>query len=624
MQHHQHHNHFSPSGMVTGNDLQNRLDCDVGGGIGTGNGGGGGVVGIGNILGSSNENSTTTNIGGNNSGNLNSVGIPKDEDISNDNEPEAVFSDDDEETNNTADCKTDDLTDDDDDLPLSKVRLKEKPAPDKVDLPASITDSFEKFIQIKTTATFEQFINDYRTLTPSQALDQEQQQYVFNNVTTVLKQTLPQIIFTESKSDEKLLAESISYPLFSLFRTMYQYEDKCKKSFQTLLTSIIQRIPSVGYMILYFLKVYTKLQSRKNLNQNYPFKINIYKQLCDANINTEDKSIEKCLVRDLTDLESENSQIFIWLISDIFREFKQIAVNNSEIIKIILSCIDAKNLRDLIYSVTQGKLILFKQDDIIDCVRDSLCYETFEQFCFWQLVQAHDVPIESLQDILPELESSNHAEALTYMLFILKNEKPTTELIRLLLSRETKNRGDPFVTSALRFWCQDSEEVLSEIIANLLTSKYPNSSPNKRKRPLKSQTAMNSSPSSDQLLSHLEHFRRSCRHGNGTGTGLYVQDAMQRALQQAYSHSSDSTKKQYSDLFALAAEDETSGVGRRGGSGRGRKQPNSKKDTNSSNSNNKKNSEPVNNYSSDEESSDDDWSKPKQSKRRKKALSDSD
>lgn len=132
---------------------------------------------------------------------------------------------------------------------------------------------------------------------------------------------------------------------------------------------------------------------------------------------------------------------------------------------------------------------------------------------------------------------------------------------------------------------------------------------------------------SHQLLSHLEHFRRSCRHGNGTGTGLYVQDAMQRALQQAFSHSSDNTKvmqlfvniynpkeilidlvifsqKQYSDLFALAAEDDTSGVGRRGTSGRGRKPPANKKDANSSNSNNKKNSEPINNvYSSDGESS---------------------
>lgn len=209
-----------------------------------------------------------------------------------------------------------------------------------------------------------------------------------------------------------------------------------------------------------------------------------------------------------------------------------------------------------------------------------------------------------------------------------------------------------------RFWCQEFEEELSEIIASLLTSKYQNSSPNKRKRTLKNSSTQNTLPTSEQvsiashhhprvfrlnsklnvivfnrqLLCHLEHFRRSCRHGNGTGTGLYVQDPMQRALQQAFSHSSDSTKvsmrpaillhfaylftsligrcrscyfqKQYTDLFALAAEDETSGVGRRGTSGRGRKPPPNKKDTNNTNSNNKKNSEPINSvFSSDDESS---------------------
>lgn len=55
------------------------------------------------------------------------------------------------------------------------------------------------------------------------------------------------------------------------------------------------------------------------------------------------------------------------------------------------------------------------------------------------------------QDILPDLESSNHAEALTYMLLLLRAEKPSAELIRLLMSREAKSRGDPFVTSVLRF-----------------------------------------------------------------------------------------------------------------------------------------------------------------------------
>jgi integrator complex subunit 3 len=66
-------------------------------------------------------------------------------------------------------------------------------------------------------------------------------------------------------------------------------------------------------------------------------------------------------------------------------------------------------------------------------------------------------------------------------------------------------------------------------------------------------------------------------------------------------------QKQFNDLFALAAEDETTGtVSRRGTSSRGRKQAPSKKDSNSTsnNSSNKKNSEPVNNAYSSEESSD--------------------
>lgn len=51
----------------------------------------------------------------------------------------------------------------------------------------------------------------------------------------------------------------------------------------------------------------------------------------------------------------------------------------------------------------------------------------------------------------------------------------------------------------------------------------------------------------------------------------------------------------------MAAEDDTSGVGRRGTSGRGRKPPQTKKETNNTNSSNKKNSEPV--YNSSDESS---------------------
>ncbi|XP_030386762.1 integrator complex subunit 3 homolog isoform X2 [Scaptodrosophila lebanonensis] len=538
-----------------------------------------------------------------------------------DREGEVPFSDDDVDNSNINN-KHDENTDDDDDLPLSKVRLKEKPVPEKVELPEAITESFETFFTKRNSFTWETFLKDFRSLTAS-ALDETQLNYVTSNTVLILRETLPQQnILTESKTDEKLLVKSISYPLFGLFRFLYENDDKSKKPFQSLLSEICERIPETGYLLLYFMKVHCKLQTRKNVQHTYQFKTAVYRQICEA----MDDKIGNCLVRDLDLLEKENTIIYLWLLPDIYREFKLIAINNTDLLRITLRCIDAKNVRDIMYSVAQGKLTLFKQDGLIDCIRESLEYETYEQFCLWQLVQAHDVPLKCIQDLLPELEAASHPEALSHLLLLLKNEEPTNEIIRLLLSREAKSRGDPFVTSALRFWCHRSEEKLSEIIASLLTSKYPSSSPNKRKRPSKGCSAASSTPSSDQVLTHLEHYRRSCRHG--TGTGLYVHDMMQRALQSAYSHSNEITKKQFSDLFALAAEDETTAVGRRGGSGRGRKQPLSKKDSNNQNAGNKKISDVVKNiYSSDENSSEEDWSKHKitqAAKKRKKPINDSD
>ncbi|KPU75327.1 uncharacterized protein Dana_GF16127 [Drosophila ananassae] len=540
------------------------------------------------------------------------------EPMSPDQENASVFSDSDID-NMRAMHKNEENTDDDDDLPLSKVRLKEKP---KVELAEAIAESFEAFLTKRNSFAWEEFLKDFRSL-PASAFEDFQLTYVISNSLIILRETLPlHNIFSESKTDEKYLAKSISYPLYGLFRFLYENDDKSKKPFQTLMSEICESIPETGYLLLYFLKIYCKLQTRKNSQQSYQFKTSIYRQICDAT----DEKIGDCLVRDLDLLEKENTNIYLWLLPDIYREFKSIVINNTDLLRVTLRCIDAKNLRDIIYSVAQGKLTLFKNDGIIDCIRESFEFETYEQFCLWKLIQAHDVPLKFIQDLLPELESANHPEALSNFLLLLKNEEPNIEIIRLILSRDSKSRGDPFVTSALRFWCQQYEEKLSEIIASLLTSKYPNSSPNKRKRPSKSNSTTNNTPSADQVLNHLEYFRRSCRHG--TGTGLYVHDMMQRALQSAYSHSNESTKKQFCDLFALAAEDETAAVGRRGGSGRGRKQPISKKDANNHSTTNKKNNEIVKTiYSSDDNSSEEDWSKPKilqAAKKRKKTVNDSD
>lgn len=311
-------------------------------------------------------------------------------DSTSDNEVEGKFSDDEDEKETAIKQEE---TDDDDDLPLSKVRLKEKPTPEKVQLPASINSSHEKFAKSKTSSTFDAFLSDLRTCTSN--LDNDQETYLVDSLVSNVKETLPSLssIFPETKSDEKVLAQSISYPLFSIFKIMHQHEEKCKKCFNNIIKQVFNRLPMIGCTMLYFLKVHTKLQSRKNPNSNVAFKTSLYKTLCDH----LDVKVEGQLVKDLETLEIERTSIFLWILPDVYREFDTSMVNNKDVLKLLVSCIDSKNQRDIIYSITQGKLTMFRNDGVLECVRDSLGYETFEQLFLWQLVQAHDVPIESLQ-----------------------------------------------------------------------------------------------------------------------------------------------------------------------------------------------------------------------------------
>lgn len=298
---------------------------------------------------------------------------------------------------------------------------------------------FEKLLATRSGPALDALLADLRTGTPSAiALDAEQEQYVVATLCDIVRTTLPtDSPFADSKSDERALQTSIGYPLFRLFRCMYQFEEKLKKSVAQLLRSVFRKLEMpCGHLMLYFLKVTAKLQSRKaalisgggggSAAQSMSsgaqlsaaalasgaaagnaagggggqasasaggFKTGVYRLLCDY----MESELDACLARDLAELEAASAPVFLWLLPDVVREFKPTLLNNSDMLRTLVGCVDARGLRDLIYSVTQGKLTLFKNDGVLRCVRDSLAYETFEQYCLWQLVLAHDVPIEYLQ-----------------------------------------------------------------------------------------------------------------------------------------------------------------------------------------------------------------------------------
>lgn len=363
-------------------------------------------------------------------------------------------------------------------------------------MPAAIAPAFDRLRTVRTGAAMDALLTELRTATPASAiaLDAEQEQYFVSTVADILRSTLPSdgsAPFADSKSDERSLAASVSLPLFRVYRCMYQFEERLRKPVAQLLRSVLRRMEQpIGHLMLYYLKVTAKLQSRSaaaaaaaaagggmttpttatsaaaarnttptptgaaaaaaasavsssssaattptqtptptqldgdasndasNVSASAAgsgavsptslseivaagsggFKKNVYRLLCEwSGAADGDSSVDACLARDLGELETSSVPVFLWLLPDVVREFKPALLNNSAVLRVLCGCLDARGLRDLIYAVTQGKLVLFRNEGVIGCVRDSLEYETFEQYCLWQLVLAHDVPIEYLQ-----------------------------------------------------------------------------------------------------------------------------------------------------------------------------------------------------------------------------------
>lgn len=312
---------------------------------------------------------------------------------------EPQFSDDESDEKKPKVEISSDEDEDDDNLPLSEVRLKEKPTMEKVDLPDRIRDSFEKLLASRSLADYEEFYSDFKACL---TLDIDQETYVMENLVNIFNSTLPdKKDLSEFKNLQKL-EESINLPIFGVFKVLLQQDEKSSSKKCPVLTKIIDfchsRSPSMGCFLLYYLKVHAKLASKKNDKLPNNYRSSVYKTYCQLlHSKSKDSKLNECLDRDLLQFEQNHLQMFLWVLPEIYREFENIMVNNSKTTRLVVGCVDSKNLQDLIFDVTQGKLVMFKNEGLIEVVRDSLKYETFEQMCLWQLLQAHDVPISSIQ-----------------------------------------------------------------------------------------------------------------------------------------------------------------------------------------------------------------------------------
>lgn len=482
-------------------------------------------------------------------------------------DPEPAFSDEEEEMPLRIVNKVEE--EDEEDVPLANVKLKnEQKNANCVVKKEDITSQLNLILEPEELRTAIESLhsetdNEVRCQTMERIvqmvvedeIDAETIPALASCISTILSSQITSQIFPSDNLNEEALTDSISTPLFVMFRNQFQLckeEDNRRKLLARVLAEMQNIQPRIGYLLLYFLKVWGRGEEKREGEQSNVLndvKASVYKDFCAH----REKKLDACLVSDLKLCHEDNIFMLCYLVPDVYMGFQNVTLGNIQLLHLVVSTVDACQLQELVCQIMQGHLKMLKKESFTSLLTASLNWETFEQYCFWQLIFAHDFPIEYVLPVLPKLQFRDHAEALTSILFMLKQEKPTLELLRQLLARQNVD-GDMFVVAALRYWCRDYEEKLGELLANLLSTRYPATSPNKRKRSGAKHNQQPGPPTGEQVLGHLDQLRQHCM--SSAELQLYHSEGMQRALQQAQAASSDSLRKSYGDLFALAEVNE--------------------------------------------------------------------
>ena len=196
------------------------------------------------------------------------------------------------------------------------------------------------------------------------------------------------------------------------------------------------------------------------------------------------------------------------------------------------------------------------------------------------MIQSHHISIDSLVPILPQLNCDKHTEALSSLLVLLKNHKPTSDCVKYLFAREP-SPNDLFVITVMKHWCQDYSEKLSELVSNFINSRCGPGTPNKRKR-LNSKSS-SSVPNANQVLGHLSQFRLAVSSTkSSSSSNLCNMDNVKKALKEVYQNCNENQRKTFNNLFSTVIHDDDDSSKK--SSGRGRKAATSSTNTTTSTS----------------------------------------
>ncbi|XP_062265557.1 integrator complex subunit 3 [Platichthys flesus] len=448
---------------------------------------------------------------------------------------EAAFSDDEEEVNNKG----------------KKREFRFHPIKEAVmEEPADITpwldqldDTMkEKVLQLQKSSDTEtqcEVMQEIVDLILEEDFDTEQMSALASCLAELFKDHFRGDVLPEEITEESL-EESVCKPVCLIFRNLVTMQED-NSGFSVLLdmlAELYQKQPKIGYHLLYYLKA-SKAANGKMM---------LYESFAQA---TALGDLHTCLMMDMKACQEDDIRLLCYLTPSIYSEFPDETLRSGELLNMIVAVIDSTQLQELMCHVMMGNLVMFRKDSVLNILIQSLDWETFEQYSTWQLFLAHSIPLETIIPILQHVKYKEHPEALSCLLLQLRREKPSEEMVKMVLSRPC-HPEDQFTTSILRHWASKYDDTLGEHIKAQLIKN--NNQPRKRQS-LRSSSSKLAQLTLEQILEHMDNLRLSLSNNKNN---FFTQTPILQALQHVQASCDEAHKMRFSDLFALAEEYEDS------------------------------------------------------------------
>lgn len=156
-----------------------------------------------------------------------------------------------------------------------------------------------------------------------------------------------------------------------------------------------------------------------------------------------DLDLKSCLLRDMTECVENEANVFYGLLPPVYKEFSEELIGSEEMVNLVVAHIDPAQLHSLIQKLMMKHFLMFGRDpEIIEhVIVKSLQWDSFEQFCLWQLLNAEGPDSSLIIPALANLSPEEHPEAISSALLFLKNEPSGFIGIGALLSLPPKHNA---------------------------------------------------------------------------------------------------------------------------------------------------------------------------------------